>query len=499
MFRLLAVWVGLAPFVLAETALRMVDWGRPADYGDPFVGFSAVHPLFVLDDSETRYEIPRARQAFFRPESFPANKDYDEYRIFCLGGSTVQGRPFAIETSFTTWLELSLNAADSQRDWNAVNCGGVSYASYRLLPILEEVLGHAPDLVIVYTGQNEFLEDRTYGHIKRSPAYLARPLEMVSQLRTFTLLREGYHRVRGRSTSELPGNRPVLKAEVDALLDYHGGLKDYHRDDKWRRDVVEHFGYNLHRMVELTREAGIPLLLVNPATNLRDCPPFKVEHRAHLTTEQRRRFASLWTTARKHYRTNKYQAAEYLKQAIEIDDRHAGIYYDLANCYFEVEMTDQAHKAYVKAKDLDVCPLRITEPMHEAVFKVARQTDTPLVDVRELFEGFSRHGIPGSDWLIDHVHPTIEGHQRIAGALADELVRQGIVRPSPSWEQDREARFREHLASLDDFYYAKAMQRLDNLRQWSKGRADRVRPKSGGMAGPAKSAPPPASSVPGAK
>ena len=43
-----------------------------------------------------------------------------------------------------------------------INCGGVSYASYRLGPILDEVLGYEPDLIMLYTGHNEFLEARTY-------------------------------------------------------------------------------------------------------------------------------------------------------------------------------------------------------------------------------------------------------------------------------------------------------------------------------------------------
>ena len=85
---------------------------------------------------------------------------------YCLGGSTVQGRPYAIETSFTTWLELNLRTADPRYQWEVVNCGGVSYASYRLVPILRELLAYEPDLFIICTGHNEFLEDRTYASVK---------------------------------------------------------------------------------------------------------------------------------------------------------------------------------------------------------------------------------------------------------------------------------------------------------------------------------------------
>ena len=124
---------------------------------DPFVGFSATRPLFALSEDDSRYEIAKGKLTHFQPDSFAAHKPAGEFRIFCLGGSTVQGRPYSIETSFTSWLELSLQAADPSRTWRVVNCGGVSYATYRLVPMLEEVLNYEPDLVIFCEGHNEFL------------------------------------------------------------------------------------------------------------------------------------------------------------------------------------------------------------------------------------------------------------------------------------------------------------------------------------------------------
>lgn len=224
LFRLAAVLVGLSPLLACEAVLTALDWGRPSRYDDPFVGFSAVYPLFELDATHTRYEIPRSRRAYFRPESFAAQKASNEYRIFCLGESTTQGSPYGIETSYTTWLELALGAADPSRKWEAVNCGGISYASYRLAPILAEVLEHQPDLIVIYVGQNEFLEDRTFNHIKQMPRPLSATHEQLARLRTYTLFRTAALDLTGRSREQLEKNKPVLGAEVDALLDYRGGL-----------------------------------------------------------------------------------------------------------------------------------------------------------------------------------------------------------------------------------------------------------------------------------
>src|SRR5437870_1583498 len=128
LFRAIAIGLSLVPLLAGELALRAFGIGKPTDFNDPFVGFSDIHPLFVLNEQAGRYEIPKSRQTHFQPDSFSAEKPADEFRIFVLGGSTVQGRPWSIETSFTTWLKLHLDATDPTHRYEVVYCGGVSYA-----------------------------------------------------------------------------------------------------------------------------------------------------------------------------------------------------------------------------------------------------------------------------------------------------------------------------------------------------------------------------------
>jgi lysophospholipase L1-like esterase len=476
-FRLIAVVLGLALFGLFEGALRL--WGRNESSArvDPFVGFRSVDPLFRRDSGGDRFQIAPSRLNFFCPDSFAANKRPDEYRIFCLGGSTVQGRPFAVETSFTTWLEIGLRAADTSRHWDVVNCGGISYASYRLVPVLQEVLGYRPDLIIVYTGHNEFLEDRTYSHIKLQPKLVRQSLTVASRLRTYQLLATGYQRLVRRRANDLLSGRPILSSEVDALLDYRGGLEQYHHDPKWRADVIDHYRFNLRRMVQLAQDADVPMLLVNPVCNLRDCAPFKSQNRDGLSTEQLQRWEQCWSEARTRYATNKIHSIDWFRRAIELDDQHAGIHFALAKCYDDAGMMEKAYTAYLQAKELDICPLRILEPMNEAVILVARQTDTPLVDARLLFESHSKDGIPGADWLIDHVHPSIDGHKLIADALIQEFHELGIVQLPSDWSKRKQVAYSAHLSSLGDHYYLKGMERLRGVRDWARGRAERLRPE----------------------
>lgn len=482
-FRVAAMSLGLLPFVLIELALRAFGFGHPNWQDDPFVGFSETRPLFIRNGTANRFEIAPSKRVHFYPESFTITKPQREFRIFCIGDSTVQGNPWTTETSFTTWLEISLNVADPSRDWNVINCGGVSYASYRMVPILEEVLRYQPDLVIVHCSHNEFLEDRTYGDLKRTPRWLWQVQEPISRLRIYNLARSAVRSSLAPGTSlakdegkKTESVRSEMSAEVEALLDYRGGLEFYHRDEAWQRGVVAHYEFNLRRMAAIARQARVRLILMNPACNLRDSPPFKAEHRAGLSESDKQRWDELWDAARERYGSQPGEAARLLREALIIDDQHAGLRYDLAKVLDSLSQFGAARAEYVQAKELDVCPLRILEPMNDLVRQVGLDTGTPVVDVRALFDRFSRNGIPGNDWFADHVHPTIAGYQRVADELAEELVRQGIVHPQSEWVEQKQQRFAEHLESLPPNYLIEGQRRLRSLMLWAHGRVTKERP-----------------------
>ncbi len=62
--------------------------------------------------------------------------------------------------------------------------------------------------------------------------------------------------------------------------------------------ILEHFEFNLSRIVDIARAAEIDIILVTPASNLRNCTPFKNEVRADLAVDDPARLHKLLESAR---------------------------------------------------------------------------------------------------------------------------------------------------------------------------------------------------------
>ena len=452
--------------LVLEIAFRIFGLPEIPASDDPLVDLHQLKPLFVRSDDGQRLQIPESRYNFFRPESFQASKPADEFRIFVLGGSTVQGRPFAVETAFSTWLELALNATDKSKRYEAINCGGISYASYRLAPILDEVLGYQPDLIVLYMGHNEFLEERTYENLKRVPRGLAQVARLISCLRTTQMLRQ---LIRSDSQPSEEG-KWVAEAEVRTRLDIAGGLADFHRDADWRADVIAHFEMTLRRMIRRCEAVGVPVMVCVPASDIVDTAPFKVQPNPKLSPGEAKEVALQWSIV-----TNSENGAEErmlaCEQVLALDPRHAGAAFVLGRLLLEQNDFEAAKRWLVVARDHDVCPLRAPTEIQQLVRVVAKEHEVACVDVADLLDRLDPHELPGLRYFVDHVHPTPESHQKIALWLLQEMQAMGIVETDGSSGLKIEKAFAEHYSGLGEDYFLRGKQRLEGLRQWAAGRA----------------------------
>ncbi len=470
LFYFAAIIVVLSPLAILEIILQLCISPPAIKLEDPYISFKGIRSLFVLNHSGKRFKTAEERLEFFCPQSFAAVKKPDTFRIFCLGGSTVQGRPYSVETSFTTWLGLNLKAAQPDKEWEVINCGGISYASYRLVPLMREFLQYKPDLFIIYTGHNEFLEDRTYQKIKQIPRPIIHLHEFLLNLRSYSLAYQYLSSYQNLEANSEYSSKTILPTEVNALLDMHDGLESYHRNEAWRQGTIAHFRHNLTTLIKLSRHADVPVILANPVSNLKDTPPFKAEFKIDLPQSHKEHVIALWEKAEKLDWNHVQDKIKLLEQAAEFDHGHAGFLYLLGKCYEQIGQYTKAKKWFIQAKDEDVCPLRILEPMHQAILDIADQYHIPLVDVRRLIKERTKDGIPGNEWLLDHVHPNIKGHQLIADSLHKAMEEKGFVYTPDHWKAKRNDLRKQHLASINEAYYEHGAQTLKRLQEWSRGR-----------------------------
>lgn len=468
-FALGGVVAGLLPLIALEAALRLFGLGRPADRPDPFAGFNGDAPLFERQGAV--YRTARARAPFIAPQEFSVAKPPGSFRLFCFGGSTVYGHPYTGETAFPKWLELELAARDPGRSWQAINCGGVSYASYRIAPMVREVLRYQPDLVIVATGHNEFLEDRTYHALKTRSALWTRLQRTAYALHTVGLVRQWLHRDAAAGSPPLaaPADAAPLPPDVTTRLDYASGYASYRRDEVWWQNVAAQYDESVRQIVADCRAAHVPVLLVRLGSNLRDCPPYKSEHRSNLAPGTEADWQAAFDLATAAEKTDLPRALHFYQEAAAIDAEHALLNFRLARVLDRLGRTAEALPYFEKAKDTDICPLRITAPLEQTLLKIAAETHTPLVDAAQVIAARSPAGIPGNDWYVDHVHPTIGGHQWIARTIAAQFPARGWLASPAEWpEAERVKTYTRHLASLGPAYLADGKRRLAWLEEWAK-------------------------------
>lgn len=465
-------------FGLLEGGLALLGVQPALQEDDPFVGFAVNVPLFI--PSQGLMSTAPNKKDFFNQQSFSKEKPPNTYRIFCLGGSTTYGRPYDDKTSFSGWLRELLPVADRSKNWEVINAGGISYASYRVAHLMEELINYQPDLFIIYTGHNEFLEERTYGQIKEIPSMVRSTVSLMTRTRTWSAMKSALQGVglSPQSTQEKPTR---LAAEVDAILDKSAGLKRYNRDDPLKKNILKHYQLSLERMVALARSVNARITFVTPASNLKDCSPFKSEYTEGLTLADVQRSRKISTQAKEEIQENNWHAAlNLLAVGVTLDPRNAEMQYLRGQALLALNRYQDAEKALRLARDEDVCPLRALTPLPRIVSQVAKDEGAGLVDYIDLLaqrmKATQGHELPGKEFFLDHVHPTIEGHKILAVALIKEMIKDGSVQPDAAWSEGAIAKVEEKIrASVNTETQSLALANLSRVMLWAKKTADAER------------------------
>jgi len=148
---LLSVFSIFTFILFFEIGLRITGF----DYHHTYIGFNISDNDKIFDLSGGYYATRKQQEDIFTYQKFLVNKPKNEFRIFILGGSSVRNLHFFSDLNY---LKDKLEKSIGNKQVRIITIGADGYGTNRLLLHLPEVLGYEPDLIIVYSGHNEFWE-----------------------------------------------------------------------------------------------------------------------------------------------------------------------------------------------------------------------------------------------------------------------------------------------------------------------------------------------------
>lgn len=436
---------GVACLVALELLLRVVGAGEGPPAYDPMAGFSASVPLFERAeraDGTPVFRMSRARLVDAErtppgPErEFLAEKPANGFRVFVVGGSSAAGVPYPPAYAFGAWLQQRLKAAFPELVVEVVNAALSGYSSRRDLIVVREIATHQPDLLVVYSGHNEWAEHRYYsGFIDMHP-WLFRLRERLFSTRLFVVGSRALVPNRERPEQALRRFMANEKREFIEMFAVHSRRvegRDYATPEQLAQgDAL--YRVNLEEIARTAQRGGGRVVFVTLSQRFADFEPGASTHRVDLERAEEARWQAHFAEGERAAAAGDCHAAlEAWAGALALDDQHALLHYRIAGCEEALGRWERARHHYRAASDLDRVPLGAPTAFNDVIRSVAEQTGSIVADAYAALAAASPHGIVGEELFADFVHPNLRGHQLIGAELARVLREAGVPRPATEW------------------------------------------------------------------
>ncbi|MFM1919993.1 MAG: hypothetical protein RLZZ303_1627 [Candidatus Hydrogenedentota bacterium] len=342
----------LALLLLLEGGARLREFWIPPMAVDLGQGFTADSLVFSPDPFDSDYRVTHPRKTInFQDQRFAAKKPAGTLRIVALGGSSVN----YLDYEFSVWGERLKSQLPGVERIEIINCGGLSYGSHRLVLVAAEVLEYDPDLVMIYSGHNEFeeLEQLNVAHVELVP--VQRELERFA---TYRLLRDlaAWVQIRGLE-------RQSRESQIAAASPDTGSAWTHTFTEEEIAGRMAAYRANLARIVDLSKARGVPVVIGTVPSNLWKFPPGTAITR--------------WPEVEALYAAGRHAEGGALAESLlRVGIRHQS-----------------------------------SESENEVIRALAREQALPLADVKAAVIAAEPHGVPGETLFNDHCHLNPEGNR----------------------------------------------------------------------------------------
>jgi len=395
-----------------------------ARHKNPFI--ESVNPVPAFEVKEvggTRLVVRSGFHPLMNPELKPFFLEHPKgsLRVFILGGSAAAGWPFHVgDTNISALFERKLRILYPGRSIEVINVAAGTYASHRVKLILEEILHYNPDIIFLYNGNNEFLENLVFR--PRNPsAPWDRSAAIRLTYRAVTSLMMPLPRVDVKNFD--------ISAQVPNTLSFAFSKASLYREDPRQfKMLLDHYRFNLEEMVNSAGAAKVPLFLLTCPVNLKDWVPNVSRHRKDLTPGEKARWTGFFRDGYLAVERGDFATAVApLRAAVALDDEYAEAHYRLAEALRHTGQRSEAKAEYLLALQRDAFPFRELPEFQDVLREVAARRGVPLVDIVGPLEAVAGDGILGLDVLIDYVHLTEQSQEIIAQEMVSALRVHGLL------------------------------------------------------------------------
>jgi len=349
----------------------------------------------------------------------------ERIRIFCLGGSTTAGYPYNTlpqyncHASFPNYLRAILQYNKNMPDLEILNAGCNALNSFNILQVFKDLIKYHPDIVIVYTGHNEFFGPNEFALPKEKALlyYNQKFSDFLVQLRRTYLYQGLRWFIRLFSKKSEVSHQDYLSWSKQNYVTYEDSINEI---------VKQNFRKNLTVLARLAREKNIKVVLCTPVSNW-TFPPFISKHCQNWHPQEQSRWDSLYVQAQKYYAEEKYEESlNCWEQLKSIDSAYADLYYQMGKAHTKLAQYDYASYALWKAKDYDALPFRARSYISPIVREVALNEGLLLVDLEQFFIQMSDQMIPHAGLLLEHLHPNTTGYYYTAFFIAQVMIKNNF-------------------------------------------------------------------------
>jgi tetratricopeptide (TPR) repeat protein len=349
---------------------------------------------------------------------FRARKAPGTIRIFALGASSTLGYPYMMNGSFPAMIRDRLRERYPDRTIEMVNLGVTAVTSHTVLDFGLRSLEEDPDLLIVYTGHNEYYGALGVGSSQfvGSARWIVRTYLALHNSRLFLAFKSvvtSLARSIGGDASNRTGTLMELMARETAIP---FGSPMYERGKAT-------YQANLEALLDGAASRHVPVILTTLVSNLKDLPPLHSVEPETWTPEQRDRVKDdLMRIDSALLRSDHATATALLAAWAPSETLHAGLAFRRAGVEASRGNWKAADDWYRRARDLDGVRFRAPSVFNELLRSYSGRPGILIADAESVMVRRAPHGIIGREYLLEHVHPNLHGYTVIADAVESAVL-----------------------------------------------------------------------------